>query len=444
MSSSLLKLGYVDANASVSEQELNSYIRTFRVPGSKMEHYKLLDDDRSFKLKKRWVPPVRSQTNDEVVELTKFLEKAGFLPNAIHDGFFGYITQAAVRLFQEYVRTRDPDYDPNKKGQKKCFPDGMVGNGTRGHIARWKEAKMKADWGKDPKGEAAKNGKAWRKRFLKTAQHLTDHPGPIQKARKRFKSETDTLLPEDWKFPKDQPLLFGIRRLADIDNHLDVKKWSKKLKKMVTQKRRPMDDLFVLLVNGHSFVFFGSTDPSVHLSRAQEPYLVNGQHLYQFSWHLVSIKYKTYRAFRPAKHGVVVIRDTSKADSLSTVNVKKGPDKTANNTINIHWSGLGHSNFSAGCQVIAGNSYLDSEAALQSCRSFGAFFYDDLGKPPKQSNRRTKGAYNLLTDLIMVYGRNTPWSLCPPLRYTLFSASDLEAAGAMTKVELKAIRKKLK
>jgi hypothetical protein len=47
-------------------------------------------------------------------------------------------------------------------------------------------------------------------------------------------------------------------------------------------------------------------------------------------------------------------------------------------------------------------------------------------------------------DLIMVYGRNTAWSLCPPLRYTLFSASDLEAAGVATKTELKAIRKKFK
>lgn len=444
MSSSLLSLGYVDANASVSDQELNSYIQTFRVPGSKMKVGKLLDDDRSHVLNKRWIVPFRSKTNDEVVELTKFLEKAGFLLNASHDGFFGYITQAAVRLFQEYVRTRDPDYDPTKKEQKKCIPDGMVGSGTRGHIARWKEAKMKADWGKDPKGDAAENGKVWRKRFTATAKHLTDNPGPVQKARKKFKSSTDSLLPKDWKFPKDQPLLFGIRRLADVDNHVSVRRWNNKLKKMVTQRRRPMDDLFVLLVNGNSFVFYGSTDPSVHMSRAWEPYLIAGQHLYHYSWHKVSKQYKTYRAFRPAKHGVVVIRDKYKADALSVKNINKGPDSQANSTINIHWSGLGDNNFSAGCQVIAGSSYLNDTGKMQNCKKFAAVGYNDLGRPPKQGKRKTKGAYNLLTDLIMVYGRNTSWSLCPPLRYTLFSASDLEAAGAVTKAELKAIRKKFK
>jgi len=447
MSQPLLKLGYLDANASVSDQELNSYIKTFRVAGSNMKNFKLLNDDRT-DYNNRWVPPFRGDKNDEVVKLTKFLEKAGFMPNASHDGFFGYVTQAAVRLFQEYVRTRDPNYDPKAKGQKICYPDGVVGSGTRGHITRWKTDKKKASWAKAPKSKnkEAQNAQEWRDKFITTAKHLTDHPGPVQRARKRFKAKTDSLLPKDWKFPEGQPLLFGIRRQADVDNHVDVKvdRWKGKKKIKVIQKRRPMDDLFVLLINGHSFVFYGSTDPSLHqVSVKNEPFLINGQHLYQFGWHQISTQKKTYRAFRVAKNGVVVIRDVEKANALTLKNIENGLDKTANGTINIHWSGLGHNNYSAGCQVIAGSSYLNSSGQLKSCKKFAASNSSSLGNSVT-GGRRTKGAYNLLMDLILVYGRNTPWSLCPPLRYTLFSASDLVAAGVATKAELKTIRKKLK
>jgi len=180
------------------------------------------------------------------------------------------------------------------------------------------------------------------------------------------------------------------------------------------------------------------------MSRAWEPYLIAGQHLYHYSWHKVSKQYKTYRAFRPAKHGVIIIRDKKGDDALTLKYIKAGLEKKTASDINIHWSGLGGYNFSAGCQVIAGSSYLNDTGKVQDCKKFAAEGYNDLGKPSKQSKRRTKGAYNLLTDLTLVYGRNTSWSLCPPLRYTLFSASDLEAAGAVTKAELKAIRKKFK
>nr|WP_157472506.1 hypothetical protein [Neolewinella persica] len=376
------------------------------------------------------------------------------MPNASHDGFFGYVTQAAVRLFQEYVRTRDPDYDP---GKGISYPDGIVGPTTWKNIARWEklweeETKDKkthkakqADWANLPKEkEEAVLAKTWRDRFKKTVKHLKKNPGALEAANRRFKGKTDSLLPEDWKFPKDQPLLFGIRRFANEDNHeiVEVKK-NNKIKK---EKRRPVDDLFVLLVNGHSFIFYGSTDSSVHMAKKeQEAYLINGQHLYQFSWHMLSSSSKTYRAFRPAEHGVMIIRDTSGADALTEENIKAGPDQSANTTINIHWSGLGLSNWSAGCQVIAGSSYLDSSESLQKCNSFAAKKTSLLGTSTKpKGGLRTKGAYNMLMDLILVYGRNSRWSPCLPLRYTLFSADDMVAAEAISYQKIAGLRKKLK
>jgi len=42
--------------------------------------------------------------SNEVKELQTFLFDVGFMPKSNRDGIFGYATQAAVRLFQEYVR----------------------------------------------------------------------------------------------------------------------------------------------------------------------------------------------------------------------------------------------------------------------------------------------------------------------------------------------------
>ena len=94
------------------------------------------DDDRT-----TWRSFRPGETN-EVAELQQFLFKAGFMPRGVVDGIFDYVTQSAARLFQEYVRTMDPE------GDKTMVPDGVVGNLTMQHVQRWKSQGKVADWSK--------------------------------------------------------------------------------------------------------------------------------------------------------------------------------------------------------------------------------------------------------------------------------------------------------
>jgi hypothetical protein len=428
---STLRLGVIDKDSKFSNKAFKAYLSAAHHKTRLPISGRLLDDDLNFNWEDRWITLERINTN-EVVELTKFLESVGLLPNAVHDGFFGYSVQAAVRLFQEYVRTEDPDYNVDLKGQAYCHPDGIVGKGTKGHIKRWKASGRKVHWGGTSNAKAIKQGQKWRKRFIATKDHLVANPGLIQQARKRFTRKTDSLPISEWKFPKSEPLLFGIRRNAHVDDHKLIRK----------KKRRPTDDLFVLLINGLSFVFYGSTDPSVHLSRADAPYLIDGQHLYRFSWHKISESAKTYKALRPARNGVVVIRDQKKVHALTDENIKKGPQKKTAHDINIHWSGIGTSNFSAGCQVIAGNGYLNDLEEYVSCKYFAAGTYSTLGKQRTKGVRRTKAAYNMLADLLLVYGRGNGKEKRKDVRYTLFSAKDMIAAGAISSQKLAGLRTK--
>ncbi|MEZ4985448.1 MAG: hypothetical protein R2795_10490 [Saprospiraceae bacterium] len=68
-----------------------------------------------------------------------------------------------------------------------------------------------------------------------------------------------------------------------------------------------------------------------------------------------------------------------------------------NNGINIHWTGAGATNYGEGCQVIAGASYLNADNALVDCSAFAASLYNDL------SIGKTRGAYNVLCDLVLAY-----------------------------------------
>jgi hypothetical protein len=77
-----------------------------------------------------------------------------------------------------------------------------------------------------------------------------------------------------------------------------------------------------------------------------------------------------------------------------------------NITINIHWTPDGDRNWSAGCQVISGESYLDTEDSLISCLDYSAKHYDEL------SGSKTRGAYNVLSDLVVSYsaaGNDVVW-----------------------------------
>ena len=297
------------------------------------------DDDRT-----KWRSFRRVPGND-VQKLQQFLRQAGFLTNRMNVGVFDYATQSAVRLFQEYVRTIDPN------GDKNMVPDGFVGSGTMKHVERWQRDGLVCSWGPESANNPSKEYNDWFKLLEKAKRHYKANPGPILKYVNKMDKTYSTRKIDDWTFNKDEIHLIGIRRKHDQQAH-----------------DRKNDDLFVLLVNGQVFKFWGSTDPSVRMAdRPDEPFLVEGQHDYRFGWHKIWVEKKIYKAGKPwIGDGVLVLRDWDDDNSLTPkdLEIKDQNGKLkgirVNNSINIHWSGIGSLNFSAGCQVISGQSYINN------------------------------------------------------------------------------------
>ncbi len=321
-------------------------------------------------------------------ELQQFLKDAGFMPKANIDGIFGYATQAAVRLFQEYVRT--VDNDPTIGA-----PDGTAGPNTLNHIETWKQkkkgtAEFVCEWGRANARNASQEFNQWIGLLSKAKQHYLNNPNPIVAFVDAFNKPTDTRKLKDWDTSPDTIHLLGIRRGQDAS---------------LSGTKRDNDDLFVLLINGMVFKFWGSTDPNPDLAKRSDiPFLVEGQHNYKFGWHkndegLI----KLYRALRPKSSGVLVFRDKNADKALTPEDIVKGLDPDPNTTINIHWSGVGSYNFSAGCQVIAGKSYINHKNMLIDCTDFAAGSYDELGVRNKSGDRKGRAAYNVFADLVLTY-----------------------------------------
>lgn len=327
---------------------------------------------------------------NEVKELQQFLMKAGFLLPKGDDGVFGYRTRAGVRLFQEYVRSVEGLSDIGT-------PDGVVGKNTRKHIKRWAVGGMVSDWGNASVENQSIEFSRWMRILRSVHEGLKNQSNAILDMVNKHPQKTDTLPISEWTFNDEDVHLLGIRR-----------NYGKK------QFRRENDDVFILLINGMVFKFWGSCDPSAKMAdRADEPFLVEGQHLYKIGWHKMSDRNKAYMALKPLSVGTLVYRDRTNANALTDANVKAGLEGP-NNSINIHWSGIGHANFSAGCQVIAGKSYINHHDQVIDCSSFASPSYGNLKKQASVP-RKTKGAYNLLADLVAVYRPNNQNTV----RYTL-------------------------
>lgn len=307
--------------------------------------------------------------------LQQFLKDAGFMPKSNVDGIFGYATQASVRLFQEYIRTVQGNTSIGT-------PDGIVGPNTLAHVERWKKENTGVcHWGKSSAETPSPAFKQWINLIENAQKHFLENPSPIREHIEQYAKPTDTLKINDLDTSPNTIHLIGLRTGQDR-----------------AADRRENDDLFVLLINGMVFKFWGSTDPNPGMaSRADIPFLVEGQHRYQFGWHKISDAKTVYRALRPASHGVLVFRDRNGDRALTDSDILKGVDPTPNTTINIHWSGIGTTNFSAGCQVIAGRTYINDQDTLVNCGGFAATSYSELG------SKKTRGAYNVFTDLLLTY-----------------------------------------
>jgi len=346
-----------------------------------------MDDNLKRKLKFRdegndkWAD-FKEVKGTKIQEVQQFLIDAGFMPKGNVDGVFGYGTKAAVRLFQEYVRTVE--------GKSNIgIPDGVVGQNTFRFIRHWKDKKTKdapefvCDWGSASADNPSEAYAHWMSLLEKGKAHYSKKKDDkILKHIEQFEQPTDTRKLSDWDTSKDTIHIIGIRRNQERSY----------------VEKRENDDLFVLLLNGMAFYFWGSTDPNPGVAkRIDIPFLIEGQHLYRFGWHRVNNATKTYKALRPAQHGVLVFRDEDANQALTEADLVQGLDPEPNKTINIHWSGIGTTNFSAGCQVIAGGSYINHKESIIDCKHFAATSYDELG------GRKTRGAYNLLADLILTY-----------------------------------------
>lgn len=371
---STLFLGSCDLGKTPADRK--KFLSPYHKDGLTTSSVSFRDDDRT-----TWRSFRPGETN-EVAELQQFLFKAGFMPRGVVDGVFDYVTQSAARLFQEYVRTMDPE------GDKTMVPDGVVGNMTMQHVQRWKNQGKVADWSKSSSANPTKEYSDWIKLLNEAKAHYQASPGPIMKAVNALPKTYSTIKVNDWNFSTDEIHLIGIRRKQDA----------------AAAVQRANDDFFVLLVNGMVFKFWGSTDPSKNMVQNNiPPSLVEGQHKYRFGWHKISEEQKIYRALKPYDSNVIILRDLDRDNALTPhdLTVKGNNSLEPNNSINIHWSGIGTSNWSAGCQVIAGKNYINNQNQLVDCSKFASSAYSELNT----SAQKTKGAYNVLADLIVCYSK---------------------------------------
>ena len=342
----------------------------------------------------QWLPlgPLDGQP---VRDLQALLRELGFYPKGELDGIYGYRTCSAVRLFQEHVRAVEGEVGIGK-------PDGVVGPHTDAHLQRWRREAKSAPWSD---GRASTEHTAWLELLRAVREQAIGRGGSrALAAATAHTGTTDTLAPRAWGYEPEDIHLVGVRR----------REW-------ITTGRRGNDDLFVLLVNGMTFKFAGSTDPNPSIAgRADEPYIVPGQHLYRFGWHKISEPGRVYRAFKPLSHGPLVFRDVVDDNALTDEDVAAGA--TANPSINIHWSGKGTSNWSAGCQVISGRAYIDERAEIVDCSAFASPNYAGL-------ERGTRGAYNVLLDLIAVFSDSIESTGSSRLLYTLIYERDLDVGS---------------
>ena len=403
-----LLLGRVDEHVTSTTAERKDYLDLYHHPAGFVDgQQRFRDDTRN--LWRPWeVLPGR-----RITALSHFLRQAGFMPYASHDGVFGYVTQAAVRLFQEYVRTTEQT--TKHADETTLWPDGVVGPHTTAHIRRWQSQGLRCRW--DERSATADHNR-WIDGLNRIKAQYAAGPGHQLRVVSALSERGDTLLPRDWSFAPNDPQLIGIRYHDQ--------------QPLTSTQRRAADDLFVLLINGRTFYFTGSVDANPACRR--EAYLIEGQHRYRFNWHNIgpSRRDRIYKAARPASRGVIVARDVHGHNALTDDNLLDGIDPQPNPTINIHWNGLGLSNWSAGCQVISGSSYRNDLGQRVDCSAFTARNDGQRGTRRREGGPRlTMGAYTVLSDLLLCYTPPDPAGQKPTFRYTLLHSNLLQKVSGL-------------
>ena len=405
-----LLLGRVDEHVALTGAEQEEYLDVYHHPAGFLNGERRFRDDTQNRWRPWEVLPGR-----RITALTHFLQQAGFMPHASHDGVFGYVTQAAVRLFQEYVRT----------GGHTLWPDGVVGLHTASHIARWRAQGLRCRWGERVVPTADYSG--WMEWLARVRVRYRAAPGHQLRTVAALPQRGDTLPPDDWRFDTDEAHLIGLR----YHDRRPVE----------DSQRRPADDLFVLLLKGRTYHFRGSVDANPASRR--EAYLVEGQHRYRFNWHNIGPgrRERIYKAARPATQGVIVARDVHGHNALTDDNLLDGIDPRPNPTINIHWNGLGLSNWSAGCQTISGSYYCNDLGEWIDCREYTARKDGQRGGRRRANGPRlTMGAYTVLSDLLLCYTPPDPGGEKPTFRYTLLHSDLLDEIPGLDPTHLQSVQ----
>jgi hypothetical protein len=380
----MISLGCVDAG--VSDAQCSAYLKEVEALTRRPLKDIQAGSDR-LQVQRLSAPAVGTMGVKEVQQALKDL---GFFPGGQVDGICGYRTQSAIRLFQEYVRTVE---------KRDCRPDGQFGPASQAHLQRWLRDGLRPNW--EPAVAAWRAGTlsgefaAWLAWLNAVKAKYQAAPSPVLQLVNAFAKPSDTRKVKDWDFsPQAGTHLIGIRR------------------EVMSGK---FDDIFVLLIKGLVYKFQGTTDPGATENPAGMPFLVPGQHNYHFGWHK-----STYLALRPEGAGVLVVRAGADA-KLTPDDLARGLE--ANATINIHWGGRGLlgqvNNWSEGCQVITGSVYVDPANQLVSCQPFAAV---TPAEPRDAASKKTRGAYNMLLDLVTALGSDVSDGR---VKYTLVEAADL-------------------
>lgn len=331
----------------------------------------------------------------KVAEVQRFLKDAGFFPLGKIDGICGYRTAASIRLFQEYVRTVENDSGIG-------FPDGKLGPNSFQHIKRWQAAGKKADWtafsGANPSREFSK----WMNLLGLVKQKYLANPNPMLRKVKQFAQTSDTVNVANWDLDPNKIHMIGIRRHE------------------ARPGVREFDDVFVLLINGLAFKFYGSTEPGYSQHPAGPPFLTLGQHIYRFGWHKLSDLSRVYHGLKPMNSGVLVVRSSDML--LTDADLSRPLER--NNSINVHWGGEGETavgNWSEGCQVIVGEGYINHNDHAINCSKFAARNYSTLGQVVEGAYQ-TRGAYTMLADIVTAFSGGEDNTV----KYMLLSEKDLD------------------
>jgi peptidoglycan hydrolase-like protein with peptidoglycan-binding domain len=382
-----IKLGCFDSN--VANSACEAYVQNLgQITRLPLQQVKSGLD--KFTLQK-FTPPGPAAMS--IAEMQKGLQAIGFFPVGQIDGICGYRTQSAVRLFQEYVRSVEKLDD--------VLPDGQFGPATQAHLQRWMAGSLKSKWTQTIErfqaGTLSAEYSDWLALLENVKQQYLANPNKMLLKVNGYVGATCTSKVAQWDFKSQSNVhLIGIRR----DGF-----------------KGKFEDIFVLLINGLVFKFQGSTDPGAKADARGYPFLVQGQHDYHFGWHK-----ETYLALRPQSQ-VLVIRTSG--DQLTDADLNK--DLEPNETINIHWGGPGMTSevgtWSEGCQVINGSVYCNAAGDLINCSKFAA----TGSSQPLTDSTKTRGAYNVLVDLVTTMTSDQSSTL----KYMMLIESDLDLSAPL-------------